>query len=72
MVVTAMYHRIGRFNGVFRASPSSLFTAVFASQVNATTMRTRSSVLMTTRRPSASSPLPEPSFGDSSIEKITR
>src|SRR2546426_4228935 len=32
MVVTATYHRIGRFNGVLSASPSSLFTAVFASR----------------------------------------
>ena len=72
MAVTTTYHMIGRFNRVLSVSPSSLFTAVFASQLNATTRRTRSSVRTMTRRPSASPPLPVVISGESSIEKITR
>src|SRR3989442_1572166 len=72
MAVTTTYHMIGRFNWVLSVSPSSLFTAVFASQLNATRRRTRSSVLITTRRPSASPLGPMAISGDNNIEKITR
>ena len=69
---TATYARIGGFNGVLRARPSSLFTAVLASQLKATTSRSTSSLLMTIPRPSTRPPPPEPISGESSIEKITR
>src|SRR3989442_1505647 len=72
MALTTTYHMIGRFNWVLSVSPSSLFTAVFASQLNATRRRTRSSVLITTRRPSASPLGPMAISGDNNIEKITR
>ena len=67
----ATYARIGRLSGVLATSPSSLFTAVLASQLNATTSRRMSSLRTTMRRPSAITP-PEPNWGESSMEKITR
>src|SRR5437016_12440337 len=71
MAVTTTYHMIGRFNRVLSVSPSSLFTAVLASQLNATTRRMRSSVLITTWLPSASPPEPVVIAGDNDVEKIT-
>ncbi len=71
IAVAATYARIGRLSGVFSVIPSSLLTAVFASQLKATTSSRMSSLRITMRRPSATMP-PLPSCGESSMEKITR
>src|SRR5262245_2955560 len=73
MAVAATYARIGRLSGVFTATPSSLLTAVLASQLSATTRSRTSSLRTTIRRLSAIIPPPPvPNCGESSMEKITR
>src|SRR4029450_1829787 len=73
MAVAATYARIGRLSGVFTAMPSSLLTAVLASQLSATTSSKTASLRTRIRRLSAIVPAPPaPNWGESSMEENTR
>src|SRR5436190_2099924 len=71
--VVTTYARIGRLRAVRKISPSSLFTAVFASQLKAMSISRRSSLRMTTSRFSASWPdPPSENSGESIMDSRTR